>query len=126
MRYDQIAYSILRGNVHFHNVDREMSYIKFLLDLEKKKIKTAIDIGCGDGRVTKKFKTILDIPDFFGVDLNSQLLKKARSNGIRTIKCNANNITFTTKYDLVLSYGSLHHMEDIKLYIAELFAEKKL
>lgn len=120
MRYDQLAYSLLRGNVHFHNVDKELSYIKSLLDSEKKNIRTAIDIGCGDGRITKKIKTMLDIPLFYGMDINGQLLKKAQAKGIKTIRCNANKITLKTKYDLVLSYGSLHHMENTKHYFRNL------
>lgn len=119
-RYDQIAYSFFNRNVHVHNIEQELFYIKTLLDKEKNNIRTAIDIGCGDGKVTKKIKTMLDIPHFYGMDINRQLLEKAQAKGIKTIRCNANKIKLRKKFDLVMSYGSLHHMENTPLYMKNL------
>lgn len=120
MRFDQLAYSLLSSNVHFHNVDRELSYIKSLLDTEKIKIRTAIDIGCGDGSVTQKMQKILNLKTIHGLDINRRLLKMAQKKGIKTIKCNANEINLSYKFDLIISYGSLHHMENTRLYFKNL------
>ena len=53
-RYDQIFYSLFTINVHVQNVEKELYDMKSMLLKHTIQAKTALDSGCGDGKISKK------------------------------------------------------------------------
>ncbi|MFC1716167.1 class I SAM-dependent methyltransferase [Candidatus Poribacteria bacterium] len=120
MKLDQVFYSILNLNLHFQNVHKELSLLDRFLKPYKARIDSAIDIGCGDGSITEELRKLADLGTIYGLDLNERLLDKAKRKGIETIHGDMNSIKQERKYDLVISYGSLHHFENTAGFIAAL------
>ncbi|MEM2506179.1 MAG: class I SAM-dependent methyltransferase [Nitrososphaeria archaeon] len=45
-----------------------------------------LDLGCGDGSITKKVAEIVKATHIYGVDLNSNALSKAKNKGIKVFR----------------------------------------
>lgn len=81
-----------------------------------------LDLGCGDGIITKYIYNKSPKNNFFLVDASEEMLKKAQEN------LGTNNITYQhlsfedyienktkdCKYDLVLSANAIHHLDFIQ------------
>lgn len=118
MRLDQIIYSFTKFNFHFQNIHKELALLKKFLKSNKIIIKSAIDIGCGDGYVSSGLSKYLNTKDFYGLDINPKLLDKARKRGIKTICANINFYEPSEeKFDLVIIYGTIHHIKDTETLI---------
>ncbi len=120
MEWDQASYSLLRFNFHYNNLGKELSLLKEFLQENNVAINSAVDVGCGDGRVTGKLREILGLDSIHGIDLNQSLLRKARKKGIITINADMNTVSLDKQFDLVISYGSLHHSRSTADLVASL------
>jgi 2-polyprenyl-3-methyl-5-hydroxy-6-metoxy-1,4-benzoquinol methylase len=120
MKYEQISYSIFRLNVHWQNIQKELELLSHFLQANNVKIISAIDMGCGCGSITVKLRELLGIDIIYGLDLNKGLLKKAKRKGIAVICGDMSSVNFKLKFDLVISYGSLHHSENTPMLITNL------
>lgn len=120
LRFDQIAYSLLTFNIHVQNVEKELDDMKSMMFKHNIAAHSALDSGCGDGKITKKMKHLFKISDMYGLDLNKRLLTQAAKRGIKTVRCDANNVNIAKRFDLVISYGTLHHTKNTDLYIRSL------
>lgn len=118
MKLDQIIYSFTKFNFHLQNIHKELTILKKFLTSNDIYIKSVIDIGCGDGYVSSELSKYLKIKDFYGLDINPKLLDSARKKGIKTICA---NIDFyeppEDKFDLVIIYGTIHHIKDTEILI---------
>ncbi|MGO9935984.1 MAG: class I SAM-dependent methyltransferase [Steroidobacteraceae bacterium] len=69
-----------------------------------------LDLGCGDGVLTKK------IADFgckvVGVDSSPDFVASAKKLGLEIIERNASNLNFSPSFDAVFSNAALHWMKD--------------
>ena len=120
MNIDQKYYSIFSINLHYQSVKKELSLLKDFLKSNKVRIDSAIDVGCGDGNITEKLREILGLEVIHGLDLNKKLLEQAKKRGIKTICGDMDSIKLKKKFDLVISYGSVHHSDDTNNLIANL------
>lgn len=87
------------------------SYGKGLFKLlEPKPGERILDLGCGDGVLTK------DIADLgcsvVGLDSTRELIEFARSLGLDAIGCSASEMEFISEFDVVFSNAALHWMKD--------------
>ena len=82
-----------------------------LLDLlEAHPDERILDLGCGDGVLTKK---IADLGcRVTGLDSSPELVAVARKRGLSVVECDAANMDFTGEFDAVFSNGALHWMKD--------------
>jgi trans-aconitate methyltransferase len=65
-----------------------------------------LDLGCGDGQLTAK---IADAgASVLGVDASSAMIEGARSRGLETCICNAEQLPFAHEFDAVFSNAALH------------------
>jgi SAM-dependent methyltransferase len=120
MKLEQLYYSIVNWNLHYENIEKELSRLEAFLLSNQVEVESAIDVGCGDGKVTKKLRDLLGLRVIYGLDLNKRLLERARKRGIHTIQGDMESIRIQKKFDIVISYGSLHHARDTKLFIGNL------
>ena len=75
-----------------------------------------LDLGCGDGELTKKLKqfgcTVL------GVDASPEMIAAARSNGVDAQCIDGHELSFDCEFDAVFSNAALHWMRQPDLVIA--------
>lgn len=122
-KFEQMIYSIcgiLNRNFHFQNVEKELEVLRKFLHSNKVKINSAFDVGCGNGYITEKLRKILGLNEIYGLDVNKRILEQAKCMGIKTIHGDMSSININDQYDLVISYGSLHHSENIEDFIRRL------
>jgi len=115
--FDQVFYSLTRWNLHFQDVRAELARLKAFLDGHGIRARDIVDVGCGDGAITAAVGALLGPAELWGVDLNRQLLARAERRGVRTICQDMAALRLGRRFDLVVSYGSLHHVEDTGRFI---------
>jgi len=69
-----------------------------------------LDIGCGDGILTKKIQDIG--ANITGIDNSANLLEKAKSIGIKTHQADAQNFNLNQKFDAIFTNAALHWVSD--------------
>lgn len=68
------------------------------------------DLGCGDGKITLKLKEIFQPRKLRGFDVNANLVKRARSNGIDAEVRDLDAGMPTG--ELAVMWGVLHHLKN--------------
>jgi trans-aconitate methyltransferase len=75
-----------------------------------------LDLGCGDGRLTKALQDLGIIVK--GVDYSEDFVKTAKSLGLDAEQMDAHNLTFQQEFDAVFSNAALHWMKQPEEVIA--------
>jgi SAM-dependent methyltransferase len=79
---------------------------------------TILDVGCGDGVLTKK---IADLGcNVVGVDSSAEFVASARKLGLDVIEKNASDMDFDSRFDAVFSNAALHWMKDADVVIGRI------
>jgi trans-aconitate methyltransferase len=74
-----------------------------------------LDVGCGDGVLTKK---IADLGcSVVGVDSSADFVASARELGLAVIETSASDMNFGPRFDAVFSNAALHWMKDVDAVI---------
>ena len=118
--FDQVFYSLTGWNFHFQDVRAELADLKAFLEDCRVRARDVVDVGCGDGAITVAIGALLAPAELLGVDLNRRLLEKAERRGVRTACRDMVALSLERRFDLVVSYGSLHHVEDTGRFVREL------
>ncbi len=117
MNIEQLAYSLLRFNFHYQNLNQELRCLGEFLAAHRVQANSMIDIGCGDGAITARLQRLLHTNIAYGIDVNGALLARANRRGIITWQGDAVSMEMRKKFDIVISYGSLHHFKNISSLI---------
>ena len=84
--------------------------------LNPQKGERILDLGCGDGRLTKALQ------DFGcsvkGIDYSTDFIKTAKVNGLDAEVMDAHHLTFINEFDAVFSNAALHWMKQPEKVIA--------
>jgi len=121
-RFEQAIYSLTHLNHHFQNVAVELERLGVFLAANGVAVRTALDVGCGDGAISVRLQRMLGLPEIAGVELNRKLAGEARSRGVSVIEADMDAMPVSGTYDLVISYGSLHHSPDTSRFVRRLRA----
>lgn len=70
-----------------------------------------LDLGCGDGVLTKRLVDEFDV-DVVGVDSALDLIRAARGLGLDVHLVDAHALEFSAEFDAVFSNAALHWMQD--------------
>jgi trans-aconitate methyltransferase len=84
--------------------------------LNPQKAEHILDLGCGDGRLTKTLQDIGCIVT--GVDYSDNLVQAAKALGLNVQQMDAHHLTFENEFDAVFSNAALHWMKEPEKVIA--------
>lgn len=106
------SYYVLCGG-HYQNP--HIQGIHGILALNQKRIEgnTILDLGCGDGLVTKFFSQSMKDSKFIGVDNSDVMLERYKETGFETYKASFGDEL--PKADTAIACYSLHLCEESKL-----------
>ncbi|WP_345602964.1 class I SAM-dependent methyltransferase [Pseudonocardia adelaidensis] len=92
-------------NIHYH---------PFVLAAVPPGSRAALDVGCGEGLLTKELSAV--VPSVIGIDRDRPVLERAKSHargpGIEYLQANILTHPFEPEsFDVVASIAALHHMD---------------
>ena len=79
-----------------------------------------LDLGCGDGVLTKQLSELVPNGKILGIDGSEGMIKTAKmisSNNLTFEKMNINDIAFEKEFDFIFSNATLHWIKDHKKLI---------
>lgn len=91
--------------------------------LERNRNALVIDLGCDDGKWTKKIGLCIGTNSLFGVEIVKERNKLAKKQGIKVTECDLNNqLPFQkNSFDVVHSNQVIEHLNDTDTFISEIF-----
>lgn len=106
----------------YHDVETEhwwfKSRRKYLLDLVKNAPKNSkiLDIGCSSGIFLKDLEALgFKLENLYGIDISDSAIENCKANGIQnSFVMDAQNITLTESFDIIIASDCLEHLEDDK------------
>lgn len=106
----------------YHDVETDhwwfKSRRKYLLDLVKNAPKNSkiLDIGCSSGIFLKDLEALgFKIENLYGIDISNSAIENCKANGIQnSFVMDAQNITLTESFDIIIASDCLEHLEDDK------------
>lgn len=78
--------------------------------LGPKKFERILDLGCGDGTLTKELEK--SCAYVHGVDFSESMVTKAIGRGLSAEVCNGEALTFNNEFDAVFTNAALHWMKN--------------
>lgn len=89
-------------------------YHPLILDAIPPGCRRALDVGCGEGRLTRELRLV--VPEVVGIDTDHASINAAQANpdagDIRYLEANALTYCFEpASFDLVAAIASLHHVD---------------
>lgn len=98
--------------------DKYLNLIKDILNKNKIKPNSILDCTCGTGILMKKLQD--EGYHIEGLDLNENMLSKARDKGLKVFQEDIRNFKLKEKYDLIFSFDSFGHLTTNKELISAL------
>ncbi len=107
-------------NKNSWNPDMYDKHARFVSDLagevlellNPKKDMKVLDVGCGDGVLSKKIEEITN--ELVAIDYSKEMVQKAKSNGIDASMMSVTDMPFNGEFDAVFSNAALHWVKDAK------------
>jgi SAM-dependent methyltransferase len=87
--------------------------------LDPKPGERILDLGCGDGVLTAKLRTMGC--EMLGIDPSPDLVRAARKSGVNVALQGAEDIEFVDEFDAVFSNAVLHWIKDADLVIRNVY-----
>jgi trans-aconitate 2-methyltransferase len=101
---------------------QELSAVKIVKSIEFKGNESVLDIGCGDGKITKQLGLLLSQGKIIGIDPSESMINEANkyvsdcSNMLFSIG-NAENFNLKETFDYIFSFHTLHWIKNkIKVF----------
>lgn len=116
--YDEKSY---KRNKYIDAINNEI--LNNLVNIKNTKI---LDIGCGTGSRTKKILNKLESYNYYGCDISTEMIKKAKENGLKNIKYgDVTNLPYGNgEFDVVLCLfnvlGYVHDKNDLDKAFSEI------
>lgn len=113
-----IASSCWNGNHYANHSEWQFNMASKALNfIEIPKDADVLDIGCGDGRVTKYLASLVPDGKVLGLDPNLSMLNAAQSNiapNLSFISGDAMDLPFKNKFNRIVAFNSLHWVSKTK------------
>lgn len=96
---------------------QELSAINIINAITFKNDDSILDIGCGDGKVTKQLCSLAPDGKIVGIDPSSSMISEANKttyaySNLSFFEASAENFNIGIKFDYILSFNSLHWVKD--------------
>jgi len=109
----------------FYNIIRkygENNKEMFLKKVEVIRNGRMLDVGCGDGSLTKKIGSKMGTKDIYGIENDDKLIREARRKGIKIFKADANKkLPFRNDFfDVIVSNQVLEHLQNTDNFFREM------
>lgn len=88
---------------------------KIISDIKLKGNETVLDLGCGDGILSKQIANLVPKGKVLGIDSSEGMIsvaKKIESNNLSFQRMDINLINFKEQFDLIFSNATLHWIKD--------------
>jgi len=88
---------------------------KIIAELSIKGDESILDLGCGDGVLTKEMADLVPNGRVVGIDASENMISKAKElsrNNLEFIHRDINDISFNEEFDIVYSNATLHWIKD--------------
>lgn len=108
--------------INFYSIPENKNYIKLLNLIKSNKPLKILDVGCGDGKNTKKIKEFCPNSQIYGIDFFGEGLKNAKKYGIiiKEVNLEKENFPFQDNFfDIVISNMVIEHIDDLEHFISE-------
>ena len=102
---------------------REMPFWDLLAMVQPGKVRQAVDLGCGTGRLTRELHRRLGSASTLGVDSSASMLKDCQGfeePGLRFERADIAEFVPASKLDLLFSNAALHWLDDHRGLFARL------
>lgn len=104
----------------FYKKNSSGQYNHAMASLKNMKISqngTVLDIGCGDGRITKEISDLVSEGNVLGIDVSDNMIREASFlfKDVKNLKFKCFDISkeiLDEKFDLVTSFSAFHWIED--------------
>lgn len=97
---------------------------KLIEILNPKSNEYILDLGCGDGRLTKKIVEYSNCK-VLGIDSSQNLIDSAISIGVDAILKDARNLDYNNRFDAVFSNAALHWMDPLPVVMGNIYRSLK-
>lgn len=107
------------GNENFHRVwEGEISlkykvpkYVSFFTDYFRDKNPTILELGAGEGYLTKLIMERLKYKKYVATEISDDGVKRLREKGIEALKMDAEKLNFEdNSFDIVCAFDAMHHV----------------
>ena len=87
---------------------------------------TVLDIGCGDGKITKEIAKKIPGGAVFGIDPSENMILAAEKSfgnieNLSFFQFGAQNFKFDFKFDLIVSFFAMHYVKDHKKALQNIY-----
>lgn len=107
------------------SISNDKDKLYFLLNnCKKSNINNILDIGCGGGAVTKTIGKYFEAKEIYGIEINKDLIKKAKEKNIKVQNINVEKQLLPYKdnsFDLITSFGLLEHLKYYDNLLQEIY-----
>ncbi len=118
MKFHRLIYLPFGNNfIIGPSIKRQLNFLKDILP-EEFKGKELYDLGCGDGKITLKFKEIFYPTKVYGCDDDPELVWRAKRRGIKAVVMDLNKEV--PKGELAVFWGVLHHLKNQKAILEKI------
>lgn len=100
-------------NIHYHGA---------ILKEVPEGARTALDVGCGNGLLTRELQRV--VPEVVGIDADERVLEQARRacGDVEWVLGDVLTHDFDRRFDVVVSVAVLHHFPDLRAALMRLAA----
>jgi trans-aconitate methyltransferase len=98
-----------------NSAPQELAALKVLSNIKLNGDENILDMGCGDGKITLKISKMLKNGNVLGVDSSQSMIKEAKkfkSKNLDFDVLDINDLNFENKFDIIISFATLHWIED--------------
>ena len=105
-----------------YNSGQEEAALDVLKEIHLKGDEKILDIGCGDGKITRYLAKKLPRGEAIGIDISPNMFRQAKKDhdnikNLYFFRKSADNFSFEKKFDLIFSFACLHWVKQQEMVL---------